>query len=59
VSENPKVSVISWQHKARQLAGTFFDFIFPPTCAICRKEGYLFCDDCRLDIQWIKEPICE
>lgn len=59
MSQKPKVSAITWHHKARQLADTFFDFIFPPTCATCKKVGQLFCDACRLDIQWIKGPICE
>ena len=48
----------SWQVRARQLAGAFLSFLFPPVCANCHKTGTLFCDECIAQVKWIEEPIC-
>lgn len=49
----------SWRIRVHDLVGAFLNFLFPPVCAYCKKVGTLLCAECRADIVWITEPICE
>ena len=55
---NPQVSGLSWQNQAKQLTKRFYNFVFPPVCANCRKVGKTLCDDCHAKLAWLEEPIC-
>ncbi|MCB8944724.1 MAG: ComF family protein [Ardenticatenaceae bacterium] len=59
MSSKIQAPAISWQNRARQVAGAFLSFLFPPVCAVCRKPGAMFCADCRAKVVWIQEPICQ
>lgn len=50
---------MSWQNRARQIAGAFLSFVFPPVCANCRKVGEVFCFECVAAVAWMQEPICQ
>jgi ComF family protein len=52
------MSSASWLTQVRSLTNDAFNLIFPPVCALCRKEGEILCQNCRADIPWVKEPIC-
>lgn len=34
------------------------DFLFPPFCVACNKQGDWWCDDCRLSVQHLSGSIC-
>lgn len=44
--------------RARQLANSLLNVIFPPTCAGCRRVGALLCDSCINEMTWVDGPIC-
>jgi ComF family protein len=41
-----------------KLARTALDWVFPPACAGCGKEGEIFCSECLASIIQIKQPTC-
>jgi ComF family protein len=49
---------VNWQDQVWRLKEAFIDTVFPPVCASCGQVGQLFCSACRLEVQWIVEPIC-
>jgi competence protein ComFC len=34
------------------------DWLFPPVCGGCQREGFRWCPDCRQEVQQVPEPIC-
>lgn len=52
------VSASSWRLRAKGLADTLLNFVFPPVCVTCKKAGSLLCADCYGRIQWLSEPLC-
>lgn len=34
------------------------DFIFPPKCVVCHKDGKWICDECWNSIDFISTPVC-
>ena len=49
----------SWRSRARYLADTLSNLIFPPFCANCKKVGKLLCADCIDQMDWLYEPLCD
>lgn len=41
-----------------KLFRTFIDWLFPPVCAGCGKEGEVFCPECLATLRLIKQPNC-
>ena len=41
-----------------RLVRSVVDWVFPPTCAGCGKEGEIFCSECLASIIPIKQPTC-
>jgi len=41
-----------------KIVRTAIDWVFPPSCAGCGKEGEIFCPDCLAAIIPIKQPTC-
>ncbi len=46
-------------HGAERASRSLLNLLFPPRCAICRREGEWFCAACRAQVELIAPPICE
>jgi len=58
LTDNAQLPALSWRARAKGLADTLINFVFPPVCSTCKTVGSLFCDACRSQIQWLEEPLC-
>lgn len=51
--------VLTWRSRARGLADSLLNFVFPPVCGACKKAGSLLCDSCHAQLQWVPAPLCD
>ena len=58
MAEKVQVSALTWQSRAKGLADSLLNFIFPPVCGACKKAGSLLCDVCHAQLQWVQAPLC-
>lgn len=49
---------LTWRTRAKGLADSLLNFVFPPVCGACKKSGSLICDSCTSQLQWVQEPLC-
>lgn len=59
MAEKIQLPVLAWRARARGLADSFLNFVFPPVCGACKKAGSLFCESCYAQLQWVHAPICD
>ncbi|MCP4417070.1 MAG: ComF family protein [Chloroflexi bacterium] len=48
----------TWRTRAKELADSLLNFVFPPVCGACKKVGLLICDTCIAQLKWIQSPLC-
>jgi ComF family protein len=54
-----KIQANGYNSSMTSLFGQLLDLIFPPCCAICKKNSRkIICDDCLSKVVYIKTPIC-
>lgn len=58
MAEKVQVPALTWQSRAKGLADSLLNFIFPPVCGACKKAGSLLCDVCHAQLEWVREPLC-
>ncbi len=56
--EKISVPTLTWRTRAKGLANSLLDFVFPPVCGACKKAGLLICDACSAQLQWVQRPLC-
>ncbi len=56
--EKISVPVLTWRTRAKGLADSLLNFVFPPVCGACKKAGSLICDTCADQLQWVQAPLC-
>ncbi len=59
MAEKIQLPVLTWRRRARGLADSLLNFVFPPVCGACKKAGSLVCEDCYNQLQWIQVPLCD
>ncbi|WP_420628337.1 ComF family protein [Candidatus Leptofilum sp.] len=58
MTEKTQLPALTWRSRARGLADSLLNFVFPPVCGACKKAGSLLCEACRAQIQWVRTPLC-
>jgi ComF family protein len=58
LAEKIQLPVLTWRSRARGLADSLLNFVFPPVCGACKKAGSLLCDACEAQLQWVRGPLC-
>jgi ComF family protein len=46
-------------YRLNQLFWVFLDWLFPPVCAGCRRNGFRWCPDCQQQVKPVPEPVCQ
>ena len=41
-----------------RLVGNALDLLFPPSCAVCGREGYFLCGECENSLPRLQRPYC-
>ncbi len=59
MAEKIHLPVLTWRSRARGLADSLLNFVFPPVCGACKKAGSLICEDCQNQLQWVQAPLCD
>lgn len=59
MTEKTQLPALTWRTRARGLADSLLNFVFPPVCGACKKAGSLLCDACRSQLQWVNAPLCD
>ena len=59
MTEKTQLPALTWRSRARGLADTLLNFIFPPVCGACKKPGSLLCAACHAQLQWVQAPLCD
>ena len=59
MAEKIHMPVLTWRIRARGLADSLLNFVFPPVCGACKKAGSLLCDACHAQLQWVQAPLCD
>ena len=59
MTEKSKLPALTWHSRAKGLADSLLNFVFPPVCGACKKAGSLLCDACRAQLQWVVAPVCK
>ena len=59
MAEKIHMPVLTWRSRARGLADSLLNFVFPPVCGACKKAGSLLCDACHAQLQWVQAPLCD
>lgn len=58
MAEKIHLPVLTWRSRARGLADSLLNFVFPPVCGACKRAGSLICEDCHNQLQWVQAPLC-
>ena len=58
MTEKTQLPPLTWRSRARGLADSLLNFVFPPVCGACKKAGSLLCDACHAQLQWVRAPLC-
>ncbi len=58
MAEKIQLPVLTWRSRAKGLADSLLNFVFPPVCGACKKAGSLLCDACQAQLQWVTAPLC-
>lgn len=58
MAEKIQLPVLTWRSRARGLADSLLNFVFPPVCGACKQAGSLICEACHNQLQWIQAPLC-
>ncbi len=59
MAEKIHLPVLTWRSRARGLADSLLNFVFPPVCGACKKAGSLICEECQNQLQWVRAPLCD
>ncbi len=46
-------------HEVRRATIQGLDLLFPPRCAVCKKQGHVLCPACRATIHPLVPPFCQ
>ena len=49
----------NWKYGAYRLIWKSIDFIFPPVCGGCGRDGIRWCDDCRSRVKILNGILCD
>lgn len=58
MTEKIQQPALTWRNRARGLADSLLNFVFPPVCGACKKSGSLLCEACTAQLQWVTSPLC-
>jgi ComF family protein len=58
LAEKMLLPAMTWRTRAKGLADSLLNFVFPPVCGACKKAGLLICDACYAQLQWVQSPLC-
>ncbi|MFZ1397745.1 MAG: ComF family protein [Candidatus Promineifilaceae bacterium] len=58
MTEKTQLPALTWRSRARGLADSLLNFVFPPVCGACKKAGSLLCEACHAQLQWVHAPLC-
>ena len=58
LTEKTQLPALTWRNRARGLADSLLNFVFPPVCGACKKAGSLLCETCHAQLQWVQAPLC-
>jgi ComF family protein len=58
LAEKIQLPVLTWRSRAKGLADSLLNFVFPPVCGACKKAGSLICENCQNQLQWVQKPLC-
>ncbi|WP_420641775.1 ComF family protein [Candidatus Leptofilum sp.] len=58
MTEKTHLPALTWRNRARGLADSLLNFVFPPVCGACKKAGALLCEACHAQLQWVHSPLC-
>jgi competence protein ComFC len=50
---------VSSAYRISQWMWGSLDWLFPPVCGGCKRSGFRWCPDCRLNAKIIPEPVCQ
>lgn len=59
MTEKTQLPALTWRNRARGLADSLLNFVFPPVCGACKKAGSLLCEACHAQLQWVHAPLCD
>lgn len=59
MAEKIQLPALTWRNRARGLANSLLNFVFPPVCGACKKAGSLICEECHHQLQWVQAPLCD
>lgn len=59
MAEKIQLPALTWRSRAKGLADSLLNFVFPPVCGACKKPGSLLCDTCHNQLQWLRAPLCD
>lgn len=59
MTEKTQLPALTWRNRAKGLADSLLNFVFPPVCGACKKAGALLCEACRAQLQWVESPLCD
>lgn len=59
MAEKIQLPALTWRNRARGLADSLLNFVFPPVCGACKKAGSLLCEACFAQLQWVQKPLCD
>ena len=59
MTEKTQLPALTWRSRARGLADSLLNFVFPPVCGACKKAGSLLCEACHAQLQWVHAPLCD
>jgi competence protein ComFC len=51
--------IADFQYKAYQTVWSSLDWIYPPTCAGCGKNGYRWCPECQSLVEVVGSTVCQ
>ena len=58
MAEKIQLPALTWRSRAKGLANSLLNFVFPPVCGACKKAGSLLCATCYEQLKWIPAPLC-